>query len=241
MSNTTPIDEKIRLLLKKAESTDSEHEREALSSAAEKLMLKHGIELAMLDLDRDQTVKEEIVSRQIILTGIYSMQEMNGLYEIAKSFKLGCFYTDWRRFNKTIVLTVVGFERDVDDALIVMNSLRVQAAVALKNWWPTAKRTVPANDGYKARREFVQYFHKGAASRIRQSRTEVIAEAGEKTALVLVDREQQVAASMSRFGLKSAKNRTTITGYGTGAGYSAGKNANTGGRGIAAGQRSIGR
>lgn len=231
----TPIEEKIALLLKKAESTDSPQEAEALTEAAEKLMIKHGIERAMLDMEHDK--KEEIVVIKHLFTGIYGFEKMVGAVEVATSLGLRGYYIDsrksYRKENRGVILCIVGFKSDAEDALQLVLSLDLQCAVALKAWGKTELPTwYSGMEKYKARRSFIEYFGRGAAKRIKSNRKQVIEEAATGTDLVLVSRSEQVDNFYADLGLRSSANRRDSSFTGMGAGFAAGQNANTGERAI---------
>lgn len=235
----TPIEEKIALLLKKAESTDSPQEAEALTEAAEKLMLKHGIERAMLDMTHDK--KEEIVVVKYDLKGTYAYEQMLAAHAIARALDLRLFYADQRSWSGGVRISIVGFKSDAEDALMLILSLLTQATVAVKVW---AKAELPSwytpSEKYKARRSFIEYFGKGAAKRISDNRLKTIEEVGGTgTELVLVKRSEMIDEFYGTLGLRSKSDRREASIAGVGAGFTAGQNAATGERGIT-GTKSIG-
>lgn len=234
----TPIEEKIALLLKKAESTDSPQEAEALTEAAEKLMLKHGIERAMLDMSHDK--KEEIVVVKYDLKGTYAYEQMLAAHAIAEALDLRLFFSDQRSWSHGVRISIVGFKSDAEDALMLILSLLTQATVAVKVW---AKADLPSyytpSEKYKARRTFIEYFGKGAAKRIRGNRAKTIEEVGTGTELVLVKRSELVDEFYGTLGLRSKMDRRATSHAGVGAGFTAGQNAATGEREIS-GRKSIG-
>lgn len=238
---TTPIEETIANLLRKAEGTDNIHEAELFSAAAEKMMIKHGIERAMLDTNTDK--KEEIVILKHLFTGIYSWEMFRGSYAIAKSLDLGSYYSDnrakyWPKETRGIMMSIVGFKSDAEEALRLVQSLSLQNMVAMKKWnknrhtnpWDTGM------DGYKARREFIEYFGVGAASRIKENRKTIIEESSTGTALVLVDRKALIDDKMVSLGLIKKSDRRSFSGSGIAAGTSAGRNASTGERSLTGGR-----
>lgn len=241
----TPMEEKIALLLKKAESTDSVHEAEALTAAAEKLMLKNGIDRAMLDMSHGKV--EEIVVLKYFTRGQFAFEQMSAAISIARALGLQSYYTDARWLkgdSKGIFVHVVGFESDAADALSLIASLEVQGAIAVKVWAKTLPSYYSPREKWVAKREYVEYFGKGAAKRIKESRNHIVEEVTTGTALVLVSRTEKVDEYydnlQSDLGIAAKADRRSSTGVGMGAGYRAGQNANTGGTAIS-GRGSIGR
>lgn len=223
----------------------TQEERDLAASQAERLMIKHGIDRVTAE-GSDERPAEKITTTRVWIAGTYAYDEMSGLVAVAHSLKLQAYYTDYRNYGrfddslsgkveKGVMMTVVGFEGDLADAVSLMTSLRVQAKVAVDAFAKTTFRSyMTASEKYKARRSFIQGFHSGAADRIRKERATVVEEAGTGTALVLVDRAKQVDAYYAGLGLRASRSRRESDWSGRSAGYAAGQNANTGGRGSAA-------
>lgn len=236
-------EERIAALLRKAETT-TPGEAELLTAKAEQLMLKYGIDRALLN-SRSTGAKERIEKLTIPLKGIYAKAYMDMMYSIAMAYgNVRAYYSQWKQSD--VDLTIVGFESDVSQLKVLLASLQLQGIVALDTWWKasdTANYT--AMEKYKQRRTFIRSFGQGAASRIRKARESAVQEAESTTpgtALVLRDRATAVDEFMkSNVGkLKSSKNREKSGGWGaSSAGYEAGKNANTGERQVNAGRRAI--
>lgn len=250
MPNTAATDKKIDLIaqmLAKAESTTPE-EAEALTAAAEKLMVKYMVDQAVIDARRAKSgqASEKIITKLIHFTGAYR-GEMLHLSDMV-GMGLGTLRVLQQTGNnngKTFTTWLIGFESDVAQAEILINSLQIQAAVAVRAWWKENKEEHSWRNAYeqeKERRSFVHGFGTGAGHRIRESRLTVISESKTGTDLVLVDRKAKVNAHIEET-MKTGKARgRTATGGGSAGieGYKAGQNANTGtksvsqGRGISA-------
>lgn len=239
-------EEKIAALLKKAETT-TPAEAELLTAKAEELMLKYGIDRAMLNA-RTTGDKEWIEKLTIPLKGIYAKGYMDMMYSIALAYGNGIHvhYVQWRQSEVDLVIT--GFESDVAQLKVLLASLQLQAVVALDVWWRSPKydtateminntldrMSAKAMDKFKARRQFIKSFGKGAAARIRATRERTVQDAESATpgtALVLRDRalavDEFVKQNVGK--LKTAKSREKSGGYNASlAGYAAGKSANTG-------------
>lgn len=237
-------EEKIAALLKKAETT-TPGEAELLTAKAEELMLKYGIDRALINA-RSTGKKERIETLRIPLRGIYAKAYMNMMYRITQAYGDGdiqAYFTQVKQSD--IILTVVGFESDVAQLKVLLASLQLQVVVALNAWWKSNEFTSTAMEKFKARRTFIQSFGEGAASRLRKARASAVKEAESTTPgteIVLRDRALAVKEFMNANvgNLKSSKSREKSGGYGAfSAGYKAGQNANTGDRQVNAGRRAI--
>jgi len=237
--DTSKIEDRIAKLLAKAEKTTPE-EAEALTEAAERMMLKYGIEQAVINAKRagkSHTSDERMMKVEIIYTGVYRKAVFIAMADIADAFKT----------TKTIdastkdeaILWIVGYESDVEQMKVLVTSLQLQLMSALSTWWKTydaANHT--AMQKFKARRTFILGFGRGAATRIAESRRVIIADTKSSepgTELVLRDRRQLVDDwANAQFNLTPGKS-VKMSGGGwaaSQAGYAAGKNANTGERGL---------
>lgn len=174
MAKNTGIEEKIALLLRKAESTDSEHERDALSAAAEKLMIKYGIEMAQLDLDPKHRDSDPIEMKKIVVRGIYSMQQNEMIQSVAQALGARAFAQDMRRWNGTIVVTVLDFRSTLTQTTRLCESMIAQGERAMRVWWKRMRTVIHANEGYVARRSYLAGFTSGVYNRIFNERKEAL-------------------------------------------------------------------
>ena len=237
-------DKKIDLiaqLLAKAESTTPE-EAEALTQAAEKMMVKYMIDQATIDARRAKSgdVQEKIVEERLEFTGVYRGEMLHLAASVVYALKSlrAMQYTGGS--GKVFSFWIIGFESDVAQAKTLVNSLQIQAAVAVRSWWKNTKSDYEFATPYdqeKARRSFVYGFGSGAGARIRESRQQAVAEASTGTELVLVSREAKVQEYMDAKNTRRARARTAATcGRAKEAGYRAGQNANTGDRAVSQGR-----
>ncbi|WIC89617.1 hypothetical protein SEA_GARDENB_59 [Microbacterium phage GardenB] len=236
----------IAQLLAKAESTTPE-EAEALLEAAAKLMTKYAIDQAVIDERRAKEGKqgEKIVEKMLRFTGAYRGEMLHLCSSVVWSLgTLRGMQATWGRNGKEFYFWLVGFESDVAQAELLINSLHLQAMVAVRNWWKANKEGYSYLSNYeqeKKRRSFVHGFGTGAGARIREGRQQAVQEATTGTDLVLVDRKAKVDTYMDAKNTRKGRSRTATGNDGAaGQGYAAGKNANTGdkqvgqGRGIEA-------
>jgi hypothetical protein len=226
---------KIEALLAKAERTDNEHERDAYTAQAQRLMLKMGIDEADLEA-RGEVKPEPVVQEHKDYRGSYA----TAMPDFANSVALGMgalkvIKSAWRGTQRVYV---IGHQTDVDNFWMLMNSLEVQCMAGLANWWKTAdERTyLGRQEGWKARRQFILSFGWTVGNRLREQRTEVHAEATPGAALVLVSKEERVVAKVGEMYPKLRNGRGLEGGMsGHAAGREAGKRANLGGKGISGG------
>lgn len=231
----------IAQLLAKAESTTPE-EAEALTEHAERLMVKYMIDQATIDARRAKAgqASEEIVEERLDFTGAYRGEMVHLSAMVAHGLGSVRVMQYTGGVGKVFSVWVVGFESDVSQAIMLINSLQVQAAVAVREWWRIQKEVYRYDNSYgqeKARRSFVHGFGSGAGSRIATSRSQVVKEAGSGTELVLVSRRAKVDQHMDTKQTKQAKPRTA-TGRDLAAhhGYKAGQDANTGDKAVSQGR-----
>lgn len=190
------IEDTVAKLLAKAEGTNNPHEAEAFMAKAEELMLKHGIERAMLEDRKPGHVKQEIVVKRVMIPGGhgYAAAMLAIGHAIGPSFSLRTLQSKFGAEGK--VLWLIGHKGDVEQAEALFASLSEQSRSQAVHWWKTeGKANAPwatDNDAYLARREFIYSFATGVRQRLEETRSRVVAEGEPGTALVLVDRVKAV-------------------------------------------------
>lgn len=222
--------ELIRQLLAKAESTTPE-EAEALTEHAERLMVKYGIEQAMLDAKKPEKDGEKIVQETVDFTGAFRLEWLQLGHRVC--WGLGSLKTLKTTYkNKWARLYIIGYASDVARAKMLIESLKAQCQVAVRAWWKQNKGDYVFYSSYDqeaARRSFANGFAIGAGKRIHDNRLRVVEEAGTGTELVLVSREQKVndffnSIPRGRDRSRGGKWDELAQGHG----FTAGQNANTG-------------
>ena len=239
--------DRIVKLLAKAEAT-TPHEAEALMAKAEELMIRHSIEL--LDIERaqgkSQTKPEQIITHKIVFEGkSYAKVRMSNALGIAKALGLQGYYIAARDM-RTYTAFIVGYERDVRDAELLINSLDMQGATAMKEWW-AVERAEYSYESYRAqrmeRRTFLLGFGSVASQRIRARRKQVASEyVGTGTDVAIIDRERQVRVHLEstvRLG-RGRGNDVTGSSSSRDAGARAGASANIGGTGVGGSRSALG-
>ena len=230
--------ETIGKLLAKAERTENEHERDAFSAQAERLMLKWGIEEAMARAVGGADVKpEEIVTKKLDFSGVgstYSKGVILAMYSVARGAGIDAYRGGWE------FLYLVGHESDVARAETLINSLFLQMTSARDTWWKLARQTegfqyLSEHQKWKTRMNFMVSFGEACGTRLRKMNREET-EAVPGAALVLRDRKAEVRDYMESKNLKSTRGNNF---GGSAAGALAGQKASLGESGIG-GRRSLG-
>jgi hypothetical protein len=224
------LETKIANLLAKAESTNHPAEAEAFMAKAEELMLKHGIERAMLEDRRPGQKREDIVQVRIpVRNGHgYATAMASIAHAVAPSFSVRSMKANLPDGGQIIFL--VGHKSDVDQVQTLATSLMEQSRKQALHWWKTEGKLqwshYTDNDAYLARREFIFAFASGVRSRLEETRTRVIDEAGTGTDLVLLDRGKLVDSWIDE-NMKVGKGRKSTRNHG---GYAAAQAGNQAGR-----------
>lgn len=226
---SSKIKSKIELLLAKAEGTDNDHERDAYTAKAQRLMLEWGIEEADLEA-RGEVKPENIVEQRRTYRGQYSMAMPGFANDIARG--MGGLKIIKSGSKSTWQVYVIGHVSDVENFWAMMDSLERQALLALKSWWattPDRQWLCTATEQWKARRGFLMAFGTTCGRRLGSLRTEVQQEATPGAALVLVSKDERVAAKVGEMYPVLKNGRSLDAGStGWGAGRAAGMKANIG-------------
>lgn len=237
----------IAKLLAKAEST-TPAEAEALTAKAEELMIRHNI--AQLDLETHRSngkaEVEKIITQRRKYSGTYSEQQVRLAWRVTQSLGLQGHFMDGYRSERTYF--IVGFQRDVDAALLLLDSLQIQAAVAMRDWWKAQRDNfywLAPHEQLRERKTFLNGFAAGAGDRLRKMQRTVTEEyRGTGTDVALVDRERAVKAHYDAANprVRVVTSRARSGSYNSrAAGVAAGQRANLGGTAVGGGARGIGR
>ncbi len=241
--------DKISKLLQKAESTTPQ-EAEALRDKAYELMATYAVSQAEIDSRRtDKRVVEQIITRNINITGnfrhglhlmsaavVNAFETMSSYYTPDTDIPIRSTDGSKVRFAKAHIFYIVGYESDVEQAMLMVTSLQLQAAAAMSDWWRTFahKDLLGRGPAYRAKRQFIISFGSGAAQKIRLSVRRARAGASSGAELVLFDKKQAVDRFIDdNLNLITKKDRHKGGTWEAGnAGYDAGQLANTGDTGV---------
>lgn len=192
----TKYAEKVNALLAKAEATTNEHERLAFNEAAERLMIKWGIEeaqLAAAKKGKDAANAADKIDKIVFdWEGIYwegweslaaaVVKGLSNSMVIVRYDKPG-----WRTSNH-----VIGFRSDLDRATQLIFSLKAQCEDELTRWWKSTGRGkgYTGQERFVMRRQFIFSYGVAVRDRLVKARLEETKTSGAE--LVLANRDKQV-------------------------------------------------
>ena len=237
MTDNTKKIELIKQMLAKAESTNHPAEAETFTAAAEKMMLRLGIDEAMLNSSSDE--KPTVVEKTMVFSGSYHLGKMHAAMTIAQA--MGSVFVMQAKLRNQTQLYLVGREAQVDRIIQLIESLELQSAVALKQWWKEQDTTgLTAMNKFVMRRQFMISFGRGAGYRIESEKREIIEET--TGAELVIRNERQVAEdwARSKYSLGKARSSRMNGDIGAGAaGFSAGMKANVGTTAVGGGRKQV--
>lgn len=228
------LQRRIAALLAKAEGTNNEAEAEAFTEHAEKLMLQHGLDRAIIAARRSvgTAEPERIVHRYMEFKGTYNRALMVMCHQLTELFQVKSYFF---RHRSSSTLKLIGYESDVAQLEILLTSLQLQVASSLTKWWKKFAAEsyefpyYTPTDRYNARRSFIEGFGNGVYERVMRNRQRGIQEAGSGAELAVVDRLQKVEESLGDMKIRAVKTRRSLSDYDSQqAGYESGLVANTG-------------
>ncbi|MCU4186592.1 DUF2786 domain-containing protein [Acidiferrimicrobium sp. IK] len=150
-----PVLAKVRALLAKAESTSFEAEAEALTAKAQELMSRHSID-DLLARERPGGRRDRPGARRIPVDDPYADAKSTLLSTVASANGVRCVW-----HPDLALMTVVGFDADLDGIDALFTSLLVQATRRM-----VAERPEPDRWGRSQTRSFRQSFLLSFAARI---------------------------------------------------------------------------
>ncbi|MGH9086280.1 MAG: DUF2786 domain-containing protein [Acidimicrobiales bacterium] len=192
MPASDPWLRRVHGLLAKAKSTEFPDEAEALLAKAQELMSRHSIDEAMLaaagDAERDPVVLE-----QVDVAAPYAGAKASLLANVAAANSCRCVTTG-RAGGGAVRCVLVGGSQDIAATSMLFAALSLHAARAMLG------AAVPPHDTPKRfRHSFLLAFASrvgarlDAAAAVARSAAQSDASAGSSVALVLADREEEVA------------------------------------------------
>lgn len=250
MTEESPQLRRIRALLDKAnDPAVTEHEREAYTEAAMRLIATHGVSEEMLAAKRSDAAKPGKIT--INLTGAYSQEQMHLADYITNAFPARLtFWQVGRRFDH---VTIYGFEEDLAKIEFLFTLLLVQMFGGANkvnadpedfHVWTTNAELAAATRRMRAG------FMRGFGKRIHQRLVLMFADAredydrghdGENSALVLASKRDRVLALFEEENPKlRTRKSSAYDGYGASLGRAAADRADLGGTKLkTAGQRTL--
>lgn len=226
-------------------------ERDTAGREAERLIAKHAIDRLTLDVHGARRAEREPIERGAMTVtggrGTVALDVVLGLMQAAGALGLVAHYRDRRTVDAWsdgpdakphVELLLTGFRSDVALALPLLESLQLQAVLAMRAWWRSdpRHRMIPKYDALLSRCAFVQAFGRGAAERLRAGRDEAVSATG--AALVVASREAAVQDWVREHTqVRAVRDRRSFSGYGRAPGYAAGLRSSGGAqRGVGAGR-----
>jgi hypothetical protein len=210
VAESSRVYEKIRALLAKAESTDSDAEAEAFTAKAQQLIARHSINEALLSEAGEG--KRDPEALRVIIERPYEQPKSELLAQIADANHCRSVY--WPDGGFT---TLIGDRADLRSVELLFNSLLVQATAAM-----TRVGSISAKRGKSQTRSFRQSFLASFAMRIgerlRESAEDTAREYTEETGTDLVpvmrQRDQRVDSRTEELFPRLKFGRSTrITNY----------------------------
>ena len=178
VAESSRVYERIRALLAKAESTDSDAEAEAFTAKAQQLIARHSINEALLS-EAGQGEREPEALR-VLIERPYEQPKSELLAQIADANHCRSVYWPDGGFS-----TIIGDRADLRSVELLYNSLLVQATAAMAR-----VGSVSAKRGKSQTRSFRQSFLASFAMRIgerlRESAEDTVREVAEETGTDLV-------------------------------------------------------
>jgi hypothetical protein len=182
---------KVRALLAKAESTSFEHEADALTAKAQELMARHAIDEAVAR-GLGGAAPGKPVARRLGVDDPYARAKSGLLAAIASANGVRAVWDE-----EQALMTLVGFESDIDSVDVLFTSLLMQASRAM-----LARGRVRDSRGHARTRSFRQSFLVAFAQRIherlvtaaRQARRDAEQDLGRSLLPVLAGRSDEVDA-----------------------------------------------
>jgi hypothetical protein len=240
MADKMSIEERIAHFLRVSQDpAATQAERDTAGREAERLLAKHAIDRLTIDVEGAARAEREAIERVTVEVaggrGTVALDVVVGLIAVATALGLVAHYRDRRTIDRTfdgsgsqahVELVVTGFRSDLLLAVPLLESLAVQAALAVRSWWrgDPGHRYIPRWEAHLARCEFAREFGRGAAVRLAAGREEAIAaSAGTGTALVVASREEALQQWVEQhLRVRRTTDRRSFSGYGRAPGYAAG-------------------
>jgi hypothetical protein len=242
MTDHDPILAKVRKLLALAEDpAATEHEARACTAKAAQLIADYGIDRALLAARAPTS--DPVADLVVPLDPPYAADKADLLATVAHRLRCQCVQVVRRQVGrKELSLHLFGHRSDLERTELLFTSLLLQAAHGM------ARTPVPPRESAAAfRRSWLAGFRIAVGDRLREAERRAEAEAaprftatGTSSALVLADREAQVAAAVHDAYPHAREARPRhLSGSGGADGWAAGRRADLGERRVGGSRRSL--
>lgn len=228
---------RVRKLLAKAEAVGvTPEEAQAFTAKAAELMAKYGIDRALLAAQRPET--DRPADRVLDIDNPWARVQAHLVCGLAAVLRCQCVVL--ARPTPGTRIHMFGFASDLERTEVLYTSLLVQM------WQGLIAAEVPgwSRSPRAWRRSWLLGFTSAVVSRVREAEqrataraTSPAAESGDRTALVLADRQLVIWQNVAQVYPVTRKTQVTYTGSGYGAGYAEGQKADIGSARVRAGGR----
>ncbi|GAA2264220.1 DUF2786 domain-containing protein [Glycomyces scopariae] len=203
--------QKIRALLAKAESTDSDAEAEAFTAKAQELIARHSINEALLAESGE--AKREPEALRVVVERPYEQPKSELIAQIADANHCRSVY--WPDGGFT---TLIGDRADLRSVELLYHSLLVQATSAMSRVGSASAKRGGKSQTRSFRQSFLASFAMRIGERLRESADDTAREVAEETGTDLVpvmrERDQRVDARTEELFPRLKFGRSTrITNY----------------------------
>jgi len=239
----TNVEDRVRRLLVRADdlrARGEDGEADSTLANAERIALKYGLDAARLAATQPVEEREPIEVQRV---------QLGGIYRVALRTYLGQFATTYGTTSQTLIargrttdeLLLVGPRGEVRFLKMLVTALHTHAMASMHDWWNDFedRASLPGMSGYKARRQYLVGFVRGAERRVREARRAY--EADGSNAVALRSRRADVDAHVrANFSVRTSNTRLKpgVRAADT-AGYEDGRRADVAGTSDTANRRQI--
>lgn len=231
---TDKIADTIAKLLAKAESTTPE-EAEALTEKAEQLMVKYNLDQAMID-ERRRThgqVSEKIITERLLATGRWAMPMRHMFNRVVHATDgVQSYYTTTGGRNGEAYVYLVGYESQVRQVKLLIESLQIQSLVAMRKFSKEhpSREWLTGSEMWRECKGFLEGYGVGVRMRLERAKKTVQTAPGTEIMLAR-DARVKVWINENVGELHDGRNSTaTASVYAQRTGHAEGLKANTGER-----------
>ena len=241
MGTAEKMKAKIAKLLAKAESTTFPEERDALTAKATHLMIEMGIDAAELEAAGEVKPEDIVEAHRVFKTRGFAPVWVTFASELRRGFgDLQSYQSRGGSSQYDRAWYVVGHKTDVENFLVLLDSVILQAGAALGAYRKEnreIRRYQTGNDKYLAERTFLLAFASACSRRLTEMRTTVRQETNVSAGaeLVLASKQDRVDSYMgATHNLKSSRGMRRGGSWAAAeAGSAAGRRADLGGNRLA--------